>query len=306
MKLALICTCAVLLDRRLGEPRRWHPLVGFGNLAQQAEQWFYGPPQLSARRRRLCGGAALACLILPAMLGVWLLSLVAYGELIVEIGILYLALGATSLAEHARAVAEALRNHDLPLARQRVGLMVSRDTGTMNQAQVSAAAVESVLENGCDAVFGALFWFAVAGAPGVVLYRLVNTLDAMWGYRTARYLQFGWAAARLDDILNWVPARLTALSYTLLGRQRLAWHCWRLQASAWQSPNAGPVMAAGAGALGVSLGGAASYHGQWIHRPSLGAGLPPGAMDIDRAVKLINAAIVLWLLGIAIGGWLLA
>jgi adenosylcobinamide-phosphate synthase len=234
------------------------------------------------------------------------LSFVAYGELIVEIGLLYLALGATSLAEHARAVAEALHDHDLPLARQRVGLMVSRDTGKMNQAQVSAAAVESVLENGCDAVFGALFWFAVAGAPGVVLYRLVNTLDAMWGYRTARYLQFGWAAARLDDILNWMPARLTALSYTLLGQQRLAWRCWRLQASAWQSPNAGPVMAAGAGALGVSLGGAASYHSQWIQRPPLGAGLPPGAIDIDRAVKLINAAIWLWLFGIAIGGWLLA
>jgi len=306
MKLALICVCAVILDRWLGEPRRWHPLVGFGNLAQQAEQWFYGPPQLSAQWRRLRGGMALMCLIFPAVLGIWLLSLVAYGEFIIEIGILYLALGATSLAEHARAVANALYAHNLPMARQRVGLMVSRDTGTMNQTQVSTAAVESVLENGCDAVFGALFWFAVAGAPGVVLYRLVNTLDAMWGYRTTRYLQFGWAAARLDDILNCVPARLTALSYTLLGQQRLAWRCWRLQASAWQSPNAGSVMAAGAGALGVSLGGAASYHGQWIHRPSLGAGLPPGAFDIDRAVKLMNAVIVLWLLGIAIGGWLLA
>ncbi|NJM12317.1 MAG: hypothetical protein HC889_10895 [Synechococcaceae cyanobacterium SM1_2_3] len=130
-------------------------------------------------------------------------------------------MGACSLAQHAEAVATALQSGDLPLARQRVGLIVSRDTTDLDEEGISRATIESVLENGCDAIFGALFWFVLAGAPGVVLYRLANTLDAMWGYRTARYLHFGWAAARLDDGLNWLPARLTALSYAAVGRNPL-------------------------------------------------------------------------------------
>ena len=140
-----------------------------------------------------------------------------------------------------------------------------------------------------------------------MLYRLANTLDALWGYRTPRYLHFGWAAARLDDGLNWLPARLTALSYALVGSQpALAWRCWREQAPFWKSPNAGPVMAAGAGALGLALGGPARYHGQWQQRPPLGEGLAPCAEDIGRAVKLVQRALWLWLAVIFIGGWAFA
>lgn len=306
MELALVCIGAVLLDRFLGEPTRWHPLVGFGWLARQVEGFGYGPSDLGATQRRLLGAASVIILVAPFLLLAWGLSGIPYLGVIVDIGLLYLALGAASLSEHAGAVARALQGGDLEQARQQVGRMVSRDSGSMDEAEVSLATIESVLENGCDAVFGALFWFVVAGAPGVVAYRLVNTLDAMWGYRTPRYLHFGWAAARLDDLLNWVPARLTALSYTLLGDRRTAWHCWHHQGSRWKSPNAGPVMAAGAGALNLQLGGPARYYGEWVQRPPLGEGLLPRGEDIDRAWALVNHSLWLWVAIIVIGGWILA
>ncbi|MFO1372044.1 MAG: adenosylcobinamide-phosphate synthase CbiB [Candidatus Competibacteraceae bacterium] len=307
MLTALLCIGAVLLDCWLGEPRRWHPLVGFGWLAQRVETLSYGPPELNAQTRRGRGGGAVILLVLPFTLAAWLLSWIPVFKLAVGLGVLYLALGARSLTEHAEAVALALQADDLPLARKRVGLIVSRDTSDLDEEQISRATVESVLENGCDAVFGALFWFVLADAAGVVLYRLANTLDAMWGYRTPHYRDFGWAAARLDDVLNWLPARLTALGYVLTGTQpALAWRCWREQAVSWKSPNAGPVMAAGAGALGLALGGPAQYHGEWQQRPPLGEGLAPRTEDISRAVALVRRAVWLWLAVILLGGLIVA
>jgi len=204
-------------------------------------------------------------------------------------------IGFRSLGEHARPVARALSDKDLDAARTAVGRMVGRDVAALDAGQVAVAATESVLENGNDAVFGALFWAALLGAPGVVLYRLANTLDAMWGHRDERYGRFGWAAARADDALNAVPARLVALTYALCGRFDGAWRAWRTQARHWVSPNAGPVMAAGAGALGVELGGRASYRGRWVERPPLGAGAPPDAGTIGRAFRLVRRGVVAWL-----------
>ncbi len=307
MLTALLCLGAVLLDRALGEPRRWHPLVGFGGLAQRVEALVYGPPDLGAKARRERGIVAVILLLTPFTIAAGLLAWLPIMGLAVALGLLYLAIGARSLAEHAEAVAAALQAGDLPLARQKVALIVSRDAADLDEEGISRATVESVLENGCDAIFGALFWFALTGAAGVVLYRLANTLDALWGYRTPRYLHFGWAAARFDDVLNWLPARLTALSYALVGpKPALAWHCWQAQAPNWKSPNAGPVMAAGAGALGLALGGPACYHGQWQSRPALGEGLAPCAEDIGRAVRLVQRALWLWLAVILVGGWILA
>jgi adenosylcobinamide-phosphate synthase len=167
---------------------------------------------------------------------------------------LWFAIGGKSLEQHIAPVGAALTAGDLPLARSLAARVVSRDLNDADEAAIARAAVESALENGNDAVFAALFWFALAGGPGALAFRLVNTLDAMWGYRTPRFLYFGWAAAKIDDAANWLPARLTALTYTVFGDRKQAWHCWRTQAPAWDSPNAGPVMAAGAGSLGGLVG----------------------------------------------------
>lgn len=301
LSLALSCLAGVALDALLGEPKRAHPLVLFGRLADRLEQHFNGP---AARGWRSHGVTAWCLAVLPLTMLAWLLSLLPGVGWLVEIGLLYLALGLRSLGEHLLPVARALRLGDLSEARRWVGYIVSRDTSGLDEQGVARAATESALENGSDAVFAALFWFAVAGAPGVVLYRLSNTLDAMWGYRNDRFERFGWAAARIDDVLNFLPARLAALTYALLGRTRQALRCWRAQAPSWDSPNAGPVMAAGAGALGVVLGGPAFYHGELHVRPSLGEGEPPQARDIERALDLVWAGVGGWLLMLLIGGWL--
>lgn len=282
---------AVLLDRLLGEPHRFHPLVGFGRLANAMERFAYGPADASTASRRLRGALAVFFLIAPL---VALLALVPAGPVgfVVDVLMLYFALGLQSLHDHARPVARALRAGNETEARERVSRMVSRDSAALD---ITAATTESVLENGNDGVFGALFWFAVAGAPGALLYRLANTLDAMWGYRNDRYLHFGWAAARLDDALNYIPARLTALTYAVLGRTRSALACWCKQAPGWDSPNAGPVMAAGAGALGVVIGGPARYADEWHERPVLGAGRAPTLDDIERALRLVRHGVWLWL-----------
>ncbi|MGL4318622.1 MAG: adenosylcobinamide-phosphate synthase CbiB [Pseudomonas sp.] len=302
MSLALFSLAGVALDGWLGEPRRWHPLVGFGNLAQRIEQRLNS----GGHGWRSHGVTGWCLAVLPPVALVWLLAQSAVLGWLVQIAALYFALGLKSLGQHALPVAQALRLGDLSEARKRVGYMVSRRTAELDSTGVARAGTESVLENGSDAVFAALFWFLVAGAPGVVLYRLSNTLDAMWGYRNERFERFGWAAAKIDDGLNYIPARLVALTYALLGHTRLALRCWRRQAPQWDSPNAGPVMAAGAGALGVSLGGAAVYHGELHERPQLGEGAAPQARDIERALNLVNGGVLLWLLLLLIGSVCLA
>lgn len=287
---ALSALAGVLLDRLLGEPRHFHPLVGFGWLAERAEAALRRGAPGHAVGNRLRGLVAWGLLVLP-----WVALALWFAHPLLDVLLLWLALGGRSLGEHAQAVAAPLAAGDLATARAQVGLIVSRDTTQLDASGVATAAVESVLENGNDAVFGALFWFFTLGGAGALLYRLANTLDAMWGYKDARRIYFGWAAARLDDLLNFIPARLTALTYALLGSTQNALACWRTQAGAWASPNAGPVMAAGAGALQVSLGGMARYHGQDELRPALGCGAPPTAADIGRAVALVGRGTWWWL-----------
>lgn len=295
--IALLMVAAVLLDLWWGEVRRWHPLVGFGNWAIALER------RLNQGGMRFPRGVLawmLAVLPLTALaaLLVWMLAM-PLAQAAAHALMLYFCLGMRSLRDHNLPIADALAQSDLPNARRLTSYIVSRDTSSASEVELTRASAESLLENGNDAVFSTLFWFIIAGGPGAVLFRMANTLDAMWGYRTPRFLQFGCAAARIDDALNYIPARLTALSYVLLapGMQgkRRAWQCWRAQAPAWDSPNAGPVMSSGAGALGVQLGGAAIYHGEVEYRPTLGDGPPAVGADIHRAWQLVARTTLLWL-----------
>lgn len=297
----VVCVAALMLDYCLGEPRRGHPLVFFGNQVNRVEAWLNRPAGGSV----LAGAAGVLILVCPLMLAaaalvLWLPSPML---LAIEAIVLWLALSLRGLTEHAGAVEQPLLAGDLSEARTQVGRIVSRNAQALDESGVAAAATESVLENGADAVFASLFWYLLAGLPGVVLHRAINTLDAMWGYRNERFLKFGRVAARLDDLLNWIPARLTALSYLLAAGSaegaRRAWRCWRTQAAAWDSPNAGPVMAAGAGALGVRLGGPAPYAGGLKQRPFLGAGGQATADAISRAILLVRRSVWLWILVLA-------
>lgn len=292
---AVALALGLLIDHFVGEAKRWHPLVGFGDAASTLEKAANPSSDTEGKLRGLFCWALMV--LIPVMAMCLIVSqLSGLALLVVNALVVYFVVGLKSLAEHGRNVAVPLLAGDLPAARQLIAMMVSRDTDMLTQQQVASAACESVLENGSDAIFAALFWFCLLGAPGAILYRGANTLDAMWGYKTDRYRSFGWAAARIDDVLNWLPARLTALSYSLLGNFSSGLKCARQQGGLTDSPNAGYVMAAGAGALGISMGGGAIYHGEEHQRPIFGAGPVAEAIDIERAIALVQRASVLWVL----------
>lgn len=292
----VLMTAGVCLDWLLGEVTRWHPLVGFGQLAQALETRLNRSPGSVLRGALGWTLAVLPPVALAYGVTVWLSHGSPWLAAGWHVALLYFCLGLRSLHDHAIPILHALLTKDMDAARRLTARIVSRDTSRSEETDLAKAAVESLLENGNDAVFGTLFWFAVAGGPGALLFRLANTLDAMWGYRSPRFLAFGRVAARVDDVLNWIPARLTAWSYAMLGNRRQARACWRRQAPAWSSPNAGPVMSSGAGALGLILGGAATYDGQIELRPPLGAGRAAQAPDIRRAWTLVTRAVGLWLI----------
>jgi adenosylcobinamide-phosphate synthase len=226
--IALLMGAGVLLDLLLGETRRWHPLVGFGKLAGAIEN------RLNRGRWKQAKGASawLLAVLPPVALCAWICSVqiwLGWPGFLLHALMLYFCIGLRSLRDHHLPIAQALARGDLAAARTLTARIVSRDTNAANATDLARASTESLLENGNDAVFGTLFWFAVAGGPGALLFRLANTLDAMWGYRNLRFDAFGKAAARIDDGLNLIPARLTALSYVALAggrKDRLrAWHC---------------------------------------------------------------------------------
>ncbi|MGH3722124.1 MAG: cobalamin biosynthesis protein [Pseudonocardiaceae bacterium] len=278
----------VAADAAFGDPRRYHPVAAFGQLATMAERTCYA-------EHRLAGLVYTGVLVGAAAAVGGVLERAGRGRAAVQVTgtalATWIALGGASLAEEGAVMARALDTGDLDTARARLPRLCGRDPDTLDLAAVARASVESIAENTSDAIVAPLLWGAVAGAPGLLAYRAVNTLDAMVGYRSPRYRRFGWAAARLDDLANLLPSRVAALLSTLCaplvgGSARGAWQAWRRDAAVHPSPNAGQVEAAFAGALEVRLGGRTVYPHGTEQRPILGHGRTPDAGDLTRGVEL--------------------
>ncbi|MDP3678046.1 MAG: cobalamin biosynthesis protein, partial [Methylotenera sp.] len=186
---ALTIIAAVLLDALLGEPKRWHPLVGFGWLANWIEHRLNRHTQPLAAR--IIGLLSWLLLLAPFVAISYFATHGILGWL-ADVLLLYFAIGARSLMQHAQQIYVPLSQHNLEEARHAISMIVSRDTSQLNETEIATATVESVLENGNDAIFGAIFWFMLLGGAGALMFRLANTLDAMWGYRTPRFIYFGW------------------------------------------------------------------------------------------------------------------
>lgn len=277
-----------MADRVFGDPRRGHPVAGFGRLATRLEASTFAD-------RRLAGVAHVGLLVAGVTaLGVTAQSLTRKRpavSLLATAVATWAVLGGRSLQREAMIIATQLDADELGAARVQVRNLVGRETSELTSAEVARAAVESVAENTADAVVAPLFWGAIAGIPGLIGYRAINTLDAMIGHRSTRYENFGWAAARLDDVANWLPARMAglitvAVAPMINGSPRATWMIMIRDSPPHPSPNAGVVEAAFAGALGVRLGGSNVYEGQIEDRGTLGDGPPANVPDLARATRL--------------------
>nr|WP_245573865.1 cobalamin biosynthesis protein [Amycolatopsis nigrescens] len=278
-------------DALFGDPRRGHPVALFGRAAAALERRVWA----GSKTRGI--GYAVLCTGLPVALGLAVQAATRHRpatRFAATALATWTVLGGRGLAGEGAAMAELLDRGDLPAARLRLSHLCGRDADGLDSAALARAATESIAENTSDAVVAPLLWGAVAGLPGLLGYRALNTLDAMVGHRSPRHLRFGWATARGDDLANLVPARAGALAAVLCaaaagGRPDQAWRIWRRDGARHPSPNAGQVEAAFAGALGVRLGGVNSYHGETEDRGVLGDGPAPGTEDLRRAVTLSRA-----------------
>jgi adenosylcobinamide-phosphate synthase len=297
-----------IADAVLGDPARGHPVAGFGRAAEALERMLWRPS-------RSVGLAYVACLVLPPTAAAVTFDVALRrrppARLTYVALVTWIVLGGRSLAREAHRLADAVDQGDLPAARRLAPALVGRDPSGLDGPELCRAAVESVAENTADAVVGPLLWGALAGPAGAVAYRAVNTLDAMVGHRSARYERFGWAAAKLDDVLTWPAARLAAVLSVALaplvgGDARQAWRILLRDGHRHPSPNAGRLEAAFAGALGVRLGGANRYGERVEERPLLGEGPRPGVAAVRRAIRLsqlvgatatILCALLAWRLG---------
>ncbi|TDZ93543.1 cobalamin biosynthesis protein [Mycobacteroides salmoniphilum] len=279
------------LDRAFGDPQRFHPVAGFGQAAAALETYTY-------RDTKLAGAAHTAALLTAVTVAGWAAERAARrsatATVVVTAVATWATLGGTSLVRVGARMSEHLYDDNIDDARALLPSLCGRDPSLLDIDGIARATVESLAENTSDAHTGPLVWVAIAGVPGVLAYRAANTLDAMIGHKSARYLRFGWAAARLDDLLNLLPARITALATAVaapfLGGSLVATLrvCLR-DGHRHPSPNAGVAEAAFAGALGVRLGGPVRYpYGEEV-RPALGRGAAPRIGEVHEAARLSRA-----------------
>ncbi|WKG01361.1 cobalamin biosynthesis protein [Mycolicibacterium sp. HK-90] len=274
-----------LADLLLADPRRGHPVAGFGIAATRLEKLTYADHRGA--------GMLHTTLLLGGLAGLGWAAGRGNRTMVTAVAT-YVALGGTSLNRVGARMATLLAADDMPAARALLPSLCGRDPAALDAAGLTRATVESLAENTSDAQVAPLFWAAFGGVPGVLVYRGANTLDAMIGHRSPRYHRFGWAAARFDDVLNYIPARLTGLLAVLCapvvdGSPRAAARAWRRDAARHPSPNAGVAEASFAGALGVRLGGPTQYAHQLEIRPTLGDGRIPEVPDVARTVRLSRA-----------------
>ncbi|GLZ07768.1 cobalamin biosynthesis protein CobD [Actinomadura sp. NBRC 104412] len=276
------------LDVVFGDPRRGHPVAAFGQVAKALERRLYKDD-----RGR---GALYAGVLVGGAAGVGaLVERWTRGRAVWRVGSTALAtwvvLGGTSLGREGLRMARVLEEGDVERGRELLSHLCARDPAGLGVDELARATVESVAENTSDAVVAPLFWGLVGGVPGLLAYRAANTLDSMVGYRSERYERFGWAAARLDDVLNWVPARVTGVLAVIAAGRRApdALRVLIRDGGRHPSPNAGRCEAAFAGALGVRLGGVNSYGGITERRDEMGDGRAPEVRDVRKAVRLSAA-----------------
>ncbi|MDX8413463.1 MAG: adenosylcobinamide-phosphate synthase CbiB [Mariprofundales bacterium] len=278
----MMLSLALLLEWWLGDPpNQQHPVAWFGRWAGWCESNYYRDNTITGLWLWLLVVTPIACIIT---------LLYSYAGWMFGALLLWISIGWKSLFAHVRAV---LETQSLDEARRAVALIVSRDTGAMQREETQRAALESLAENSSDAVIAPLFWFAVAGPVGAAVYRMINTLDASWGYRNARYLHFGRAAARIDDAANWIPARITALLILLNG----AWTRWQTvqqHADSHASPNAGWPEAALAFAADIRLGGSVMRDGIEDVRPWYGTNSTPLTLQSSqRAMTIVQQSLLM-------------
>lgn len=288
-----------------------HPVVWIGRLISLMERAWNRADQSEGRKRAM--GVLSLLILLSVTTGIGLLITMLSQQLprplssilMVACGVCGLAAG--SLWHHVRAIEAPLYRWDLAEARRAVGMIVGRDTHDMNEPDIATAAVESLAESFNDGVVAPVFWFLLAGLPGLFAYKAINTADSMIGHMEPRWRAFGWAAAKTDDLMNWIPARiaggLIALAGIIAGRGLKGLQVMGRDARKHASPNAGWTEAAMAGALGVRLGGEVCYDGQNAMRPVLGEGEPPKAQHLKQALCLYLLACGGLLVLVLIGGF---
>jgi adenosylcobinamide-phosphate synthase len=283
---------AVALDRYLPDRHGFKPFAWYRDWAESIEQRFNGGT-------RLHGVGAVLLATVPILLGVLLARYILAQlsdvlRLAFDIFVLYLCLDLFRLGQVARSVSEALEAGELREADQQYSELTGKSAPDLTEASIAHATVEAVLKQGSSLVISPIFWFILLGPVGAMLQRLASILDMLWGHRYERFVEFGWAAARLDDVLQWIPARITALSYGIMGSFEDALRCWRRQMGAWSDINSGPLLASGFGAMHMQNCDAVADAGEYEDRVAT-LTVVPDASHIRGVVALVWRVLLFWL-----------